>query len=201
MVFARRQMNATLLPDGSVLVTGGTSGSGFTNPAGAVHTAEIWHPGTGAWTSVASNAVTRVYHGAALLLPDGRVLYTGSGDATGVTDEKNYELFSPPYLFNGARPAITGALPARVAYGQTLKVETPDGAAIAKVTLIRFSSVTHALDMGARLVPLAFSGGARGRGLIITFPASPTVAPPGPYLLFLVNAAGVPSEGRIVLLR
>jgi hypothetical protein len=199
MVFARRQMNATLLPDGSVLVTGGTSGSGFTNPVGAVHTAEIWHPATGAWTSVASNAVTRVYHGAALLLPDGRLLYTGSGDATGVRDETNYELFSPPYLFRGPRPTVTGALPARVTYGRTLKVETPDGAAIAKVTLMRFSSVTHAFDMSARLVPLTFTGGARG--LTIVFPASRAAAPPGPYMLFLINAAGVPSEGRIVLLQ
>ena len=198
MISARRQMDATLLPTGDVLVTGGTSGSGFSNPTGAVRRAEIWHPATGSWTGVASNAVTRIYHGAALLLPDGRVLFTGSGDATGLKDEKNYELYSPPYLFSGPRPAIVGTLPPRVTYGQTLKVETPDGPAIAKVTLIRFSSVTHAFDQSARLVPLTFVPG--GRGVSVTFPTNRAAAPPGPYMLFLVNAGDVPSEARIVLL-
>ena len=199
MSLARRQMDATLLPTGDVLVTGGTTGSGFNNPVGAVVAAELWHPASGTWTMLSSSAVIRIYHGTALLLPDGRVLYTGSGDASGVKDERNYELFSPPYLFAGARPVIAGALPARVGYGQTLKVGTPDGANIAKVTLLRFSSVTHAFDMSARLVPLIFAGGARG--LTVTFPASRAAAPPGPYMLFLVNAGGVPSEGRILLLQ
>jgi hypothetical protein len=149
---------------------------------------------------VASSTVFRMYHGTALLLPDGRVLYTGSGDAPAAPqDERNYELYSPPYLFHGPRPTITGLLPPRVAYGQTLKFETPDAAAIAKVTLIRFSSVTHAFDQSARLVPLSFTAGRAG--LSVGFPASRTVAPPGPYMLFLVNADGVPSEARIVLLQ
>jgi hypothetical protein len=165
-----------------------------------VRNAEIWNPATGIWTLVSYSAVVRVYHGATLLLPDGRILFTGSGDASGVTDEKNYEVFSPPYLFKGPRPVITGALPGRVTYGQILnKLETPDAATITSVNLIRFSSVTHAFDMGARLVPLNFSSG--GRSLTITMPASHAAAPPGPYMLFLVNAAGVPSEARIVLLQ
>ncbi|PYO37789.1 MAG: hypothetical protein DMD29_14880, partial [Gemmatimonadetes bacterium] len=87
MAFARRQMNATLLPTGDVLVTGGTSGSGFNNPVGAVHAAELWSPATGAWTTLASNAVTRIYHSTTLLLPDARVLHTGSGDWLGPQPE------------------------------------------------------------------------------------------------------------------
>jgi len=200
MAFPRRQMDATLLPTGDVLVTGGTSGSGFSNPVGGVRNAEIWSPATGLWTLVSYSEVVRVYHGATLLLPDGRILFTGSGDAAGMTDERNYELFSPPYLFKGPRPVITGVVPGRVTYGQTLyKLETPDAPTITKVHLIRFSSVTHAFDMGARLVPLTFSPG--GRSLTITLPASRAAAPPGPYMLFLVNADGVPSEARIVLLQ
>lgn len=199
MTFARRQMNATLLPTGEVLVTGGTSGSGFTNPVGAVHAAELWNPATGTWTTLASNAVTRVYHSATLLLPDGRVLHTGSGDGGGAADERNYELYSPPYLFRGARPTITSPTPGAVGYGQTVFVETPNGSEIAKVTFIRLGSVTHAFNMGQRLVPLSFGQGAGG--LSVAIPASRTTAPPGPYMLFLVNANGVPSEGRIMLLR
>jgi len=199
MAFARRQMNATVLPTGQVLVTGGTSGGGFNNPSGAVHAAEIWDPGTGAWTTLASNAVIRIYHSTTLLLPDGRVLHTGSGDAGGAVDELNYEIYSPPYLFKGARPSITGATPPVVAYGQSVFIGTPDGAGITKVAFIRFGSVTHAFDAGTRLVPLAFS--QVSGGLQVTIPASGTIAPPGPYMLFLVNGSGVPSVSRIMRLQ
>ncbi|PYO70333.1 MAG: hypothetical protein DMD37_07600 [Gemmatimonadetes bacterium] len=198
MAFARRQMNATLLPTGDVLVTGGTTSGGFNNPEGAVHSAELWSPATGAWTRLAANAVTRIYHGTTLLLPDGRILHTGSGDATGAVDELSYELYSPPYLFQGPRPTITGAVPGAVTYGQTVVLGTPDADAITKVTLIRFSSVTHAFDQGQRLVPLSFSPATAA--VSIALPSSRAAAPPGPYLLFLVNGAGVPSEGRILLL-
>lgn len=198
MAFARRQMNATLLPTGDVLVTGGTSSGGFNDPAGGVRAAELWHPATGTWTTMASSAVVRVYHSTALLLPDGRVLFTGSGDS-GEADERNYELYSPPYLFNGARPTITGALPPSAGYGQTQVVNTPDGPGIAKVTLIRLGSVTHAFDQSELLVPLSFSRVAAG--LTIHLPASRTAAPPGPYMLFLVNTNGVPSVGRMMLLQ
>jgi galactose oxidase-like protein/fibronectin type III domain protein len=192
MAVARRQINATLLPNGDVLVTGGTSGSGFNNRTGAVHAAELWNPSTGTWTTLASNAITRTYHSTTLLLPDGRVLHAGQ-------DVKGYELFSPSYLFRGARPRITGATPADIGYGQTVFVETPDGAGIAKVTFIRLGSVTHASDMGQRLVPLSFARGTGG--LSVAVPASRTAAPPGPYMLFLVNGNGVPSEARILRLR
>ena len=199
MAYARRQMNATILPTGDVLATGGTSAPGFNNPAGAVHAAELWSPATGTWTTLASNAVTRMYHSTSLLLPDGRVLHTGSGDGANAPRELSYELYSPPYLFRGPRPRLTGSTPAVVGYGQTLNVATPDGASITNVTFIRTSSVTHAFDQAARLVPLAFS--QVSGGLSVTLPARRTTAPPGPYMLFFVNSSGVPSIGRILLLK
>jgi hypothetical protein len=198
MAFPRRQMNATLLPTGEVLATGGTRAAGFNNPAGAVHAAELWSPTTGTWTTLASNTITRMYHSTTLLLPDGRVLHTGSGDGAGAQSEFNYEIFSPPYLFRGPRPIVTAA-PTFVAYGQGAFVETPDGADISKVTFIRLSSVTHALDQGARLVPLGFS--PVPGGLSVVTPGNRIVAPPGPYMLFLVNRNGVPSVARIMLLQ
>ena len=198
MQYARRHSNATLLPTGDVLVTGGTSAPGFNNAAGAVYAAELWSPSTGTWTTLASNAVVRMYHSTSLLLPDGRVLHTGSGDGANAPRELSYELFSPPYLFRGARPTLTSVTPTVVGYGQTLHVDTPDGASITQVTFIRTGSVTHAFDQAGRLVPLTFA--AETGGIAVTIPTSRTTAPPGPYLLFLVNANGVPSVGRIMRL-
>ena len=198
MAFARRHLNATLLPTGEVLVTGGTSGSGFNNPVGAVLAAEIWSPETGSWTTLAPSSVVRIYHSTALLLPDGRVLDTGSGDGGSGQNQLNYQLFSPPYLFNGLRPIVTIPPPATVSYGQNVFVGT-DAVDITKVTLIRFGSVTHAFNMGQRLVPTTFA--PTPGGVSVTIPASRAVAPPGPYLLFLLNSAGVPSVGQVVRLQ
>ena len=197
---ARWNHNATLLPTGEVLVTAGVAGD-RSNPALRVNTSEMWDPATGSWRTVASSATSllRGYHSTSLLLPDGRVLHGGGGDGASTPDNLSYEVYSPPYLFRGARPAVTGATPGTVAYGQQLFVETPDGASITKVTLIRFGSVTHAFDWASRLVPLSYSQAAGG--INVTMPASGTMAPPGPYMLFLVNANGVPSVGRIMLVR
>ena len=190
MAFARRQLNATLLPDGNVLVTGGTSSSGFNNPAGAVHAAELWNPTTEQWTTLASSSgFPRVYHSTALLLPDGRVLSMG-GNSYPQT-----EIYSPPYLFKGARPTITSA-PTSVAYGQSFFVQTPDAAAISKVTMLRLSSVTHAFNMSQHISTLSFSQASGG--LNVVAPSGGTIAPPGRYLLFIVNGSGVPSIGSIV---
>jgi hypothetical protein len=200
MAYPRWNLNATLLPTGDVLVTGGTRLSDRTNLSGAVNVAELWNPGTGQWTQLASSApLLRGYHSTTLLLPDGRVLHSGGGDGSGTPNNLNYEVYSPPYLFRGARPTIAGGVPAEAGYGQTLSVDTPDGASIAKVSLIRLGSVTHAFDQSQRLVPLGFSQAPAG--LNVTLPASPNIAPPGPYLLFLVSADGVPSVGRILRVR
>ncbi|HUR02460.1 MAG TPA: Ig-like domain-containing protein [Nonomuraea sp.] len=200
MAYARWNTNATLLPTGDVLVTGGTSNADRTIPGGAVNVAELWSPGSGQWTQLAAAApLLRGYHSTSVLLPDGRVLHGGGGDGGGVPDNFNYEVYSPPYLFKGARPVISGTTPDVVGYGQTVAVPTPDGPNIAKVTLIRLGSVTHAFDQAQRLVPLNFSQSSGG--LSVTLPASRTAAPPGPYLLFLVSADGVPSVGQIMRLQ
>jgi hypothetical protein len=199
MAYARWNTNATLLPTGDVLVTGGTSDGNRANPAGAVYAAELWSSSTGTWKEMASNAVFRGYHSTSLLLPDGRVLHTGGGDGGGTPNNYNYEIYSPPYLFQGAPPSVTGSTPGTAGYGQMLSVQTPDGASIIKVNFIRFGSVTHAFNQAQLLIPLGFS--QVGGGLSITLPSSHTAAPPGPYLLFLVNGNGVPSIGRIIRLQ
>jgi hypothetical protein len=192
MSIARRQVNATLLPDGTVLVTGGTSGAGFDNPTTPVYQAELWDPATEAWTTLASATVPRLYHSAAVLLPDGRVLSTGGNDYP------TPEAFLPPYLFKGARPTLS-SVPSTIGYGQNFPVQSPDAASITKVTLIRITSVTHAFNENQRLSMLSFTPGSGA--LDIVAPANANIAPPGHYLLFIVNGSGVPSIGSIVQLR
>jgi hypothetical protein len=191
MAYARKQHNATLLPDGKVLVTGGSSGTetaiGFSSKP--VYAAETWDPATGGWTILASNTVFRGYHSVALLLPDGRVLTAGGNF------EATAEVFSPPYLFKGARPTILSA-PTGVKYGQTFFVETPEGTSITKATWMRLGSVTHTNNMSQRINQLSFSAAAWG--LEVRAPSSKNSCPPGHYMLFLLNGNGVPSVARIV---
>jgi hypothetical protein len=193
MNHARRQFNATLLPDGSVLATGGTSAAGFTDPAGAVRAAEVWDPATEVWTLLASNSVTRVYHSTSLLLPDGRVIHAGSGDSRGLPRELNAEIFSPPYLFRGPRPSIDNA-PDAVVYGQEFFVATREAPRIVRATLVRLGSVTHGFDQNQRFLELSLRRAAGG--LVLTAPVSANMAPPGHYLLFILDGKGVPSVAR-----
>ena len=194
MSVARRHHTGTLLPDGTVLVTGGTAGAGHNNPDAPTLSAELWDPATEAWTTLASGSVPRLYHSAALLLPDARVLVVG-GERSAANVEPAVEIFSPPYLFKGARPALSGA-PAQLAYGQRFRVQSPQAAGIGKVTLLRLSAVTHAFNMDQRINFLPFT---RGAGVLdITAPPNANLAPPGFYMLFLVDANGVPSVGSIV---
>ena len=191
MAFPRRHLNATLLPDGKVLVTGGTSGSGFNDMSSPVYVSELWDPATERFTTLASQSVGRFYHSAALLLPDGRVMSSGGNGHPEV------EVFSPPYLFAGARPTITST-PASVGYGQTFSVQTPDAASISKVTWIRLPSVTHAFDQNQRINRLAFT--AASGALNVTAPTNANLAPPGHYMLFILNGQGIPSVAKIVQL-
>jgi len=199
MAIGRRQTNATILADGQVLVTGGTSQCGFTNEAGAVFAAELWNPATGEWTTMANASVVRVYHSTTVLTSEGRVLSMGSGDGGGVTQQFTYEIFSPPYLFKGPRPTYNLAR-TDMHYGVPFTVTTPNAASIRKVTLIRLASSTHAFDMGQRLNTLVYQVAADGQSLTVTPPASGRIAPPGPYQLFILNQNGVPSVAQTILL-
>jgi hypothetical protein len=188
MTYGRTFHSLTLLPDGSVLATGGSATNDPSSPP--VLAAEIWNPQTQTWSLMSSMAMARTYHEDALLLPDGRVLVGGGGGCCGAPDQYNAEIFSPPYLFKGARPTITSA-PATIAYGAQFSVTTPDAASIISVALIRLGSDTHQFNRDQRYLPLSFT--AAGTQLTVTMPANKNLAPGGDYMLFLVNASGVPS--------
>jgi len=197
MSFARAYHVDTILPDGNVLVTGGGRTVVDYDTANAVFQAELWSPTTEGWTTLASMHAPRLYHGTAILLPDARVLVAGGGRSPGPDprDQLNAEIFAPPYLFKGTRPTITSA-PGTLVYNQQFTVQTPNAADIAKVSLIPVGNMTHGFNTTQRLVPLTFTAGAGS--LTVTAPVNSNLAPPGIYMLFIVNSAGVPSVAAIV---
>ncbi len=195
MAFARSFVNLTSLPDGTVLATGGDNEKSGFNDANGVLQAEQWNPATGTWSTLAKMTEARLYHSVAVLLPDGRVFVAGGGGDPGVPDHKSFQIYSPPYLFKGARPTISSA-PGTVQYGANTFVATPDGASVASVSLIRTGSVTHSFDQNARALSLPFTQTAGG--LNVQMPADGNTAPPGYYMLSIVNSAGVPSVAKMV---
>lgn len=204
MRHARKHLNTVVLPNGKVLAVGGTSGTGFNNENAAVLAAELWDPATGLWTELAGMTRKRQYHSTAVLLADGRVLSAGGGRCGGCAiNNFDAEIFSPPYLFKAdgtpaARPAITAA-PAVVDYGQPFSVQMRDTAAVARVTLVRLPATTHSFNQNQWFGELTFTRTAGA--LSVTAPATARRAPPGHYLLFVLDAAGVPSEAKVVQLR
>jgi hypothetical protein len=194
MAYPRYNHNLVVLADGSVLAVGGSTDLSLTSSTGTL-APEIWDPGTETWRTMASMRDRRNYHSTALLLPDGRVLVAGGGRLSPATDFLTAEIFSPPYLFKGARPTIASA-PALMPQTGTVIVETPQALDIASVAMIRLGSVTHTYDMDQRYLPLSFSAQA-GR-LIVSGPGNPSLAPPGYYMLVIVDKQGIPSTASFV---
>ena len=193
MAFPRTEHNLTLLPDGTVLTIGGGLNSDVFDPNAPVLTPELWDPTAESWTLMAPSTRPRIYHSTALLLPDGRVLSAGGGRWGPSYLEAQF--YSPRYLFKGPRPTISSA-PATLGYGADFFVGTPDAANIAAVNLVRLGSVTHAFNTNQRFLKLTFQAG--GGGVTVHSPSTANLAPPGHYMLFILNANGVPSVASVV---
>jgi hypothetical protein len=196
MSYGRYQHDLVTLADGEVMAIGGSSSVDQADVNGPLP-AEIWNPATETWTTVAATANPRMYHSTALLLPDGRVLAAGGGRWSTAKDYQTAEVYSPPYLFKGSRPVITSA-PASTGYASTMSVQTPDASSIATVALVGLGSVTHTLDMDQRWVPLNFTSASGS--LNVQAPTDYNLAPPGYYMMFLIDSSGVPSVARFVQL-
>ena len=196
----RIEMNGTILPNGKVLATGGSTNDEDT--ATASLNADLYDPNTNSFSSAGKNAFARLYHSGSLLLPDATVMLLGGNPARG-TYEQHLEIYSPAYLFNvdgspAARPTISSLSSVNFGYGAGFQVQTPDAANITSVVLVRPGAPTHAFDMDQRLVGLSYTSGAGV--LSVTAPPNGNIAPPGYYMLFLVNSGGVPSLARFVQL-
>jgi len=191
----RYHATAVLLPDASVLVVGGHSDP--TNWQPPVLTPERYDPLTGTWSTLAAASVPRVYHSVALLLPDGRV-WTAGSDYGAAGHEGRIELFSPPYLYRGPRPTVASLSSRTVTPGgSTFEVGTAQANSIASVALLRCGSATHAYVPDQRYVGLVVAS-RTGTKLAVEPPPNHNIAPPGYYLLFVVDTNGVPSVGEFV---
>lgn len=200
-----RYPSVVQLPTDDLLITGGSAdyrGKG----ASDILQANLYHPGTNTLSAVADPAVGRDYHAEALLLPNGQVLTAGGNSLFKNVDntkpapfEQRLEIYTPPYLFHGPQPVIAAA-PEEAGLGTTVTVTSPDAARVTQARLIRPSAVTHATDVDQRSVRLDIARGPDG-SLRLAVPAEPTLVPPGWYMLFLVDDAGVPSVASWVHLR
>ncbi len=203
MKSGRVMPDAVLLPDGTVFVCSGSSTGTADVARTPVLEAEIYDPEQNKWTSVAAMHVPRLYHAAAILLPSGEVLTSGTDKFYNIEPfdhaENRVEVFKPPYLFKGERPAIA-AVTGQVGYGDLFSVNTPDAGAVKSACFIALGASTHSFNMQQRFVGLEISNQGGGE-LLLKAPPNANIAPPGFYMLFLVNQQGVPSEAKFVKLQ
>lgn len=200
LLHPRIHPNVVLLPDGKAFICGGMEETGSPPTGGPC---EMYDPVAGTIAEMDEVAYPRHYHSVALLLPSGQVMAAGGASAGGcsLSDFNTIEVYSPPYLFRGPRPAITGA-PASVGYGKNFKIDTPDADDIEKVVLVRPMAVTHQTDSEQRVVPLEFHQSGPDR-LTAKMPKKKLphgLAPCGYYMLFILNSDGVPSEAPFIQL-
>ncbi len=195
----RHYGNGTLLADGRVWLNGGSAVGNVLE--GDWFVSEAWDPATGAWSDMATAAVPRLYHSSALLLPDATVITGGGGDPGPVTN-LNAEIYYPAYLYlkDGSgtpapRPVIAAA-PDVLGWNQPFTVTVAGGAAISRMTLVRSGVVTHDFNQSQRFQELAFT--QSGATLKAKSPWKAAVAPPGYYLLFVFDTAGVPSVAKVL---
>jgi hypothetical protein len=198
---ARAHHNTVLLPDGSMVTVGGgygiLNGNRRTGDLATQRQIELYDPASNSWRLGPSEDELRTYHSTALLLRDGRVLSAGD-DVNGGSDVDTAEIYEPPYLFKGPRPAIESA-PDTIGIASTFTVSTKDQ--VSRAVLMAPGAVTHANDMGQRSVQLQVAQRTDGEGVDLVGPKSPNIAPPGYYMLFLLNDSGVPSVAKFVRLR
>jgi hypothetical protein len=196
----RHNANTVILPDGTLLTVGGNNGDDTYN--GTLYSAERYSAAAddlrGDWFEVAPHQIRAAYHSSAILLPDATVLLSEDDRVQTVeaAASHKFQVYSPPYLFNGQRPVV--AAPASVQRGVPFDLTATAGPKrrIAAVVLVAPGAVTHANDMHQRFIKLPMK--VNGTLVTATVPDSAALAPPGYYMLFVVDSAGVPSVASFV---
>jgi hypothetical protein len=192
--FGRKYPLPIILPNGKVVIFGG-SAQANENP---IFVPEMFDPENESlgWVSLPAATVPRVYHGTALLLPDGSVWTASSTPQIGVS-ELRIEIFRPSYFFSStARPTISGA-PTVGGYGGTITIPTPNAANIARVSLIKTGCTTHHYDVDMRLIWLPITN--RGANSVtVSAPINVNIAPPGYYMIHVLDGSFVPSTAQII---
>jgi hypothetical protein len=198
----RMHLNAVLLPDRTVFVSGGAIKHEQKDvPPIARLQSEIYDPDTDTWRPGAVASVVRMYHSVALLLASGKVVTASGNPPPGgdkapwqppqANEEMRIEVYSPPYLFADPPPTITDVAQ-EWRRGTSVTIGSPQAANVLWAELIRPGVTTHAFDNSQRLVDLPIlSRGASN--LVVSVSTAAAVAPPGWYMLFLVDRSRVPS--------
>jgi hypothetical protein len=192
MKYARKHVSPVILPSGQVIIFGGNVLKSITSTA--VYSPESFDPVTETWTELPAATVPRLYHSVALLLQDGRV-WTASTTVNAYTKELRTEIFSPGYV-SETRPTILPTLTGG-AYGNAITISTPDAADITKVSLLRVSSTTHHYNTDQRLIWLGIKS-KTATSVTVEAPINGKIAPPGQYLIHILNSSGIPSVGQFI---
>ncbi|HLG36951.1 MAG TPA: galactose oxidase-like domain-containing protein, partial [Nitrososphaera sp.] len=188
MTFPRRYCNPVILPDGKVLIIGGTRENN--DKSLAVYKPEMFDPVTKKWTILPPHSVPRIYHSGALLLTDGRVYVAGSSYSP-FSYELRTEIFSPAYMFE-QRPKISG-ISSTATYGKEFEITTLSASTIKSVSIVRFSSTTHHYNTDQRLLWLQIIS-KTGNIIKVSSPRNSRLAPPGYYMVHILNWSGIPSK-------
>ena len=203
MANARAFANGVVLPNGQVLIMGGQNFPVPFSDDTSVFVAELWDPTSQKFTTMNPAAAPRNYHSVGLLLPDATV-FNGGGGLCGScgTNHRDAQIFSPPYLFTSsgakaARPVINSVSAATVKIGANFSATT--AGAVSSWSLIRYASTTHTVNTDQRRIPLTPTSVA-GNTYGLRLPSDPGVAIPGYYMLFALDANGVPSVAKTVLI-
>ncbi|KAH0556983.1 hypothetical protein GP486_005227 [Trichoglossum hirsutum] len=209
MKFQRIFHHAVILPNGDTLVVGGQKlGQGFTDQT-PVLTPEIYSPARGtnkdSWTPVATHSIARTYHSFGLLLQNATVLVGGGGLCGDGCEENHFDaqIYTPQYLLtqNGdpaPRPSITKLSPTAAPPGAILTITTKS--AVAAASLLRYGSSTHSLNNDQRRIELDLNAAGTGTNFQykVSIPSEKGIAIPGYWMLFVIDALGVPSEAKNV---
>ncbi|KAG6036668.1 hypothetical protein E4U41_005559 [Claviceps citrina] len=189
--------NSVVLPDGQVFITGGQSYAIPFADSTPQLTPEMYDPATDSFTRQQANSIVRVYHSVALLLPDGRVLSAGGGLCGDCdTNHLDGQVFTPQYLLTSSgEPAARPVIRSATQSGRRISITTDS--AVTTASLVRFGTVTHSINTDQRRVPLVLRRTATNQ-YTVDVPNEPGVVLPGYYMLFVMNANGVPSVSKTV---